>query len=296
MPPTRMKISITGRLRAGLNGTPDVQRPAATSAYERFQVWRKRPPGLWGGLLLPVPLLAGFTFLFHFVMGLQGPLPWLSERLCEMAWLIGVSMGLATLGQVLTRIRSESVWRTSMGRRHLDYSPRRWHYAVTFVIAAIPIVLLQLSPTFLDAWLDGVFRLQGLIGTGHPAIIGYTPDTANLTILLVYLLIDWQARRWILNIPPGRILGLHRELQRLGGRVGWREEVWNQTVVECVDRWLGEQSVSDASWLLFGDGLRHQRARFAALRKEILAAWAHTPPDIPRLQRAVALYRKQRVN
>jgi hypothetical protein len=296
VPPTRTKISITGRLLAGLNGTPIVQRPSVTTAFERFRVWRKRPPGLGGGLFLPVPLIAGLTLLLHLVIGMQAPLSWLSERACEMAWLVVVSTGLATLGQVLMRVRSESVWRSSMGRRHIDYSPHRWHYALSFLVAAIPLVLLQLSPVFVDVYLAGVFWLQRLIGSEHTSVIGYTPDPANLMVLLVYLLVDWQARRWILNIPPGRILGLHRELQRLGGRVGWREDVWNQTVSECVDRWLGEQNVSDASWLLVGDGLRQQRARFAALRKEVLAAWAHTPPDIPRLQRAVALYRKQRIS
>lgn len=292
--PIGTTLSSTARLRAGAADSQPGKRRRPPSAYERFQHWRKRPPGLWGALLLPVPVLAGLTLLLHLVVGAQAPLSWLSERVCEMAWLVAMSMGLATAGQALAKWRSEAVWRSGMGRRHLDYSPRRWHYALTFAIAAIPIVLLQVSPVCLDAYLDGVLRLQRLAGIGHASLIGYTPNVANLMVLVSYVLVDWQARRWILNIPPGRILGLHRELQRLGGRVGWRSDAWNHTVAECVDRWLSEHSLPDATWLLLGDGMRQQRMRFAMLRKEILAAWSQTPPDVPRLQNAVASYRKHR--
>ena len=134
-----------------------------------------RRAGPWGIMFGPVPLLALALGLFTLFapQALLGE--FLTSRLAELAWLGWVSFVLAAAGQALVMRVSDIVWRLTEGQRHVDYSPRAWHYHVATAIALLPLVLLQVSDGVLDFYLSTSLWLQSTIGSMQSPHVGYSP-------------------------------------------------------------------------------------------------------------------------
>ncbi|MDB5101492.1 MAG: hypothetical protein JWM80_5913 [Cyanobacteria bacterium RYN_339] len=245
-----------------------------------------RRAGPWGIVFAPLPVAAVLLGLYTLLApeALLGP--WLTGRLAELAWVAWAPFVLAAAAQALMLYASDFVWKLSEGQRHLDYSPRAWHYHVGVAIALFPLVLLQCSDTCLDLYLRCSLMLNTAVGSPHA---GYSPGLAHLLVLGALPAIHWQVRRVIVKIPCGRVWGLQRELARLRGSMAFQPDAWAQVVGEAFDRWLEDLAPPEID--VSGERARQHRLRWGGLRKELIEAWRETPPDLPRANRALSLYR-----
>ncbi|MEB3198526.1 MAG: hypothetical protein VKP62_15115 [Candidatus Sericytochromatia bacterium] len=269
---------------------PTVRRRVGRSGFVTERFGESANP--WAGLLLPLPGLAFTLQLGLLVAGL--PPSWRAgEASLHLAlWLLWVPFLLASALQGTRRLLAETRWRRTRGGLHLDWSARHWHYNLTFLLAFLPVVLLQFLPGVLDAYMLGLMQLLAFFGrTGH---VGYDPSPTNLWLVALWLPIWWQASRHITRIPPGRLLGLQRELARLRGEVTWGAEAWGMTVGDVVDHWLAELIPGAAEAPAAGASRRRARQLWATLRRELIASWVQTPPDLARANRAIDHFRTQR--
>lgn len=278
---------------------PDAPPPPADEATG----WRRlheavgletfgRPAGPWGALFAPLPLAAAALLATKALLWPAATLPWLADRVGEALYLLAAPFLLATLWHALARSASEAAWKASQGTRHLDWSPRVRHYLVALAVAAVPLLVLQLSAWALDRWLDLALWVQGLGGVAH---VGYDPGLSNMfTLIPVFPLVWWQAARLVAAVPAGRLLGMQRELARLRGALAWGPEAWGLAVGEAIDRWLADLAPGDGEAPLAGEGRRRHRQRWSALRRELVAAWVADVPDLARANRALHLYRRSR--
>lgn len=253
-----------------------------------------RPAGPWGALFAPVPLGAAAILAAKWIAVPHAAWAWGADRLGEALWLLVMPFVLATLAHAAAQAASEIAWRLSEGRRHLDWSPRRWHYVAAFALAALPLVALQLSTWLLDTYLTAAIALQSILGPLGALHLGYDQRLTNLFVVAVFPLVYWQAARIVEAVPPGRLLGLQRELARLRGAVAWGPDAWGEVVAEALDRWAADIAPGGDEIPRYGELNRRHRQRWAALRKEIVAAWQGTPPDLARANRALHLYRSSR--
>lgn len=253
-----------------------------------------RTAGPWGALFAPVPLGAAALLGAKWLAVPHGAYPWLADRAGEALWLMIMPFVLATCVHAAAQAGSEIAWRLSEGRRHIDWSPRRWHYAAAFGLAALPLLGLQVSAWLLDTYLAGAIAIQAVLGPLGAIHVGYDPRLTNLFVVAVFPLVYWQASRLVEAVPPGRLLGLQRELARLRGAVAWGPDAWGEMVAEALDRWAADIAPAGADVPQYGELKRRHRQRWAALRKEIVAAWQGTPPDLARANRALHLYRSTR--
>lgn len=253
-----------------------------------------RPAGPWGAVFAPVPLAAAGLLIAKWLLWPMGSLPWLADRAGEALYLLIAPFVLATLAHAACQAASEAAWRATEGRRQLDWSPRRWHYFVALFLAAQPLWVLQTSGWALDRYLDVSLWVRSVVGSMASGHVGYDPSLANLVTLAVFPLVAWQAGRIVSAVPPGRLLGLQRELARLRGALAWGPEAWGLAVGEAVDRWLADVAPRDGEAPLAGEGRRRHRQRWSALRRELVAAWVVEIPDLARANRALHLYRKHR--
>lgn len=253
-----------------------------------------RPAGPWGALFAPVPLGALALLGAKWLAVPHGTYPWLADRAGEALWLLIMPFVLTTLAHGAAQVVSEIVWRLSEGRTHLDWSPRRWHYGVGFAAAVLPLLALQVSSWLLDAYLGVVLATQSVLGPMSAVHVGYDPRLTNLFVVAVFPLVAWQATRIVAAVPPGRLLGLQRELARLRGAVAWGPDAWGEMVAEALDRWTADLAPREGEIPQAGEARRKHRQRWAALKKEIVAAWQGVPPDLARANRALHLYRSTR--
>ncbi len=288
-----------------LDGLDDDQDPAPPPTAEDGPGWRwlhaavglevfGRPAGPWGALFAPVPLAAAALLVTKWLLWPAGSLPWLADRVGEALYLLAAPFVLATLWHAAAQSASEAAWRASQGTRQLDWSPRRSHYVLALGLAALPLLVLQLSGWALDRYLDASLWVQSVIGPMAPGHIGYDPAIANLFTLAVFPLVYVQAARIVSAVPAGRLVGLQRELARLRGALAWGPEAWGLAVGDAVDRWLSDIAPRDGDAPLVGEGRRRHRQRWSALRRELVAAWVVAIPDLARANRALYLYRRSR--
>lgn len=285
---------------AGDRSAPAAEPPRPGKASRRRLAWGPRlelfgaPASPWRGLLLPLPWCAAVLQVLLLRLGASPQWPAFGTHLAEALWLLWAPFVLATGGHVVGRGLTHLVFRLTGGSRHLDTSPRRSHYAVAFALAAAPLVAVQLHLPALDAYMTLRFELMQRFFPGSVVYFGYTPDWANLWVLGVFPLVWWQASRLVAAIPPGRLLGLQRELARLRGELAWGPEAWGATVGEVVDRWLADLSPGVGEAPEAGESRRRHRQRWVVLRRELVAAWVGSPPDLPRANRAIELFRSGR--
>jgi hypothetical protein len=248
-----------------------------------------RPVGPWAALLTPVPVGAGLLWMALIAAGpaLAG-WPWLAARLTEAAWLCAAPIVLATVGQAIAMAVSNRLWRESEGERHLDYSPRAWHYAVAAVLAALPLVALQLSGRALNAYLTIAWQWHVWLAPGQPVHVGYNPDPGNLLVIGVLPVVMWQVRRILARVPCGRLLGFQRELAKLKGAVAWDAKAWGEVVGETFERWMADIVPSQTA----REEARRHRLRWMHLHREVIAAYQQPPADLARANRALATYRQ----
>jgi hypothetical protein len=247
-----------------------------------------RRAGPWGILFAPIPLVALALGLVAFAAPVGTLDGWLTSRLAELAWIGLVPFLLATTAQSLAQACSDFVWRLSEGTRHIDYSPRPWHFNVGVALTLLPLIGLQFSDGLLDLYLRvGLAFHSGM----KVPIASYDPGLAHLLVLGALPAIHWQVKRVIIKIPCGRIMGLQRELARLRGAVAWQADAWTMLVGDTFDRWLMDIEPPDLEQPIKGEHQRQHRLRWAGLRKEVIAAWQETPPDLARANRALSVYR-----
>lgn len=252
-----------------------------------------RRAGPWGIVFAPIPLTAlalGLAALFT-----PGNLldPWLASRFGELAWIGLLPFLLAASVQAIAMAISDFIWRLGEGACHVDYSPRVWHYHLGLAIAVLPLVLLQVSDGFLDLYLRAGLAIHTLMGTMKVPIAGYDPGFAHLLVLGALPAIHWQVRRVVVKIPCGRLWGFQRELARLRGIVTWQPDAWAAAVGDTFDQWLEDIAPRELEEQpITSERARQHRLRWAALRKEVIECWRQTPPDLPRANRALRLYRE----
>lgn len=279
------------------SSTPALPRPANAGLWRVLhghlgQEMFGRPAGPWGAIFAPVPLAGAFLLSVRQGLIVTGASPWLVDHVGEVGWCLFAPFVLATAGQAIARARSDHRWRESEGETHLDYSPRRWHYALAFAACALPVVALQISPWLLERYMAASLWLRtglGFAGAGH---VGYTPGPLHLLALGALPLVLWQAERLLRLVPCGRLLGLQRELARLRGAVAWEPEPWGALVAERFDAWLADLSPGAAHDGPVSEAKRRRRVRWAGLRKEVVASFSALPPDLPRANRALHAYRQ----
>lgn len=251
-----------------------------------------RPGRLRGMLFAPVPALALAGHLSLLLVG--APPQWFIQGVwaTEILWLLWAPFWLATAAHAALRAVSGVRWRRTRGTRHIDWSPRRNHYLIAFVVAALPLAWVQGSEQALDfyLWAAWYSRQWGIFP--GPAHIGYTPGWQNLWVLCTASAVWWQASRHVLRIPPGRLTGLQRELARLRGEVTWGPEAWGSAVGDAVDRWLNDLVPGAGAPPAPGASRWQQRQRWARLRREVIAAWVCSPPDLARANLALVAYRR----
>lgn len=269
------------------------QAPAAASSFDWLRAWfgRERfgfPVAPWGTLATPVPVGAGLLLAVRLFALPAHTWPWLADRLGEIAWVCLMPFVLATLGQAVAMAYSDHAWRESEGERHVDYSPRTWHYAVAVAIAAAPLFALQLSNRCLNAYLKLSWLAQSFVAPNRPVHVGYDPDLANLMVLGVLPLVFWQVHRLMRRIPCGRLLGFQRELGRLKGAVAWDAKAWTETVGAVFERWTADLLPADTG----SERARQHRLRWLNLYREVVAAYQQQPADLARANRALATYRQ----
>jgi hypothetical protein len=280
------------------DANPILQAPRPFVAPRRRVSWRGlhvavgqemfgRRAGPWGIAFAPVPL-AAFALGLYTLLAPEAWLgPWLTGRLAELAWVCWAPFVLAAAAQAMLLHASDFGWKLTHGERHLDYSPRAWHYHVAVAVAMLPLALLQVSDTCLDLYLRLQLAINSLVGTPHA---GYSPGLAHMLVLGALPAIHWQVRRVIVKIPCGRLWALQRELARLRGAVAFQPDAWAQVVGEAFDRWLADLAPPEID--VAGERARQHRLRWSGLRKEIVEAWRETPPDLARANRALSLYRE----
>ncbi|MEB3284470.1 MAG: hypothetical protein VKN33_04205 [Candidatus Sericytochromatia bacterium] len=239
----------------------------------------------------PIPLVALLSQTCLILFGIPPRWNTLGPQLAEVLWLLWGPFWLATLGHVVLRSVSGVIWQRSRRLKHLDWSPRRWHYGTSFILAALPIILVQWSDVALEHYLWLTWYSQQWSIVSASAHAGYNPTWENLWVLIACLPVGWQASRYVQEIPPGRLLGLQRELARLRGEVTWGPEAWGATVGEAVDRWLADLIPGAGAPPAPGASRWQQRQRWARLRREMIAAWVCTPPDLERANRAIQSFR-----
>lgn len=261
-------------------------------AFARPEFWGQ-PGNLRGVLLAPLPGLALAGHLALLMLGPPPQWPTLGTQGAEVLWLLWAPFWIATLAHAMWRSISDLRWLQSRGLRHIDWSPRRSHYVASFVLAAIPLVVVQWHEKALDLYLWVVWNSHQWGIFQGPSHVGYTPGWQNLWVLLAGLAVGWQASRHILQIPPGRLMGLQRELARLRGEVTWGPEAWGSAVGEAVDRWLSDLIPGAGAPPSPGASRWQQRQRWARLRREIIAAWVCSPPDLVRANLAIENYRRR---
>jgi hypothetical protein len=267
--------------------------PAQPAGWTRVHVWLGlevfgRPASPWAALITPVPLAALMLLAVRVFAPPPGAWPWLADRVTEAAWVCMMPFVFATIAQAVAMAVSNHLWRETEGERHLDYSPRAWHYWVGVAIAALPLAALQLSPLVLDWYLNASLSLQVWLFPGKPVHVGYDPDPANLLVLGVLPLVMWQVRRLLARIPCGRLLGFQRELARLKGAVAWDQKAWGEMVGETFARWVADLAPSSLS----REKARQHRIRVMNLQREVAAAYSQAPTDLARANRALATYRQ----
>jgi hypothetical protein len=280
------------------DANPILQAPRPFPAMGRRVSWRGfhqavgqemfgRRAGPWGIAFAPVPLAAFALGVYALAAPDAWLGPWLTGMLGELAWVAWMPFLLAAAAQAAARAVSDFTWKLTHGERHLDYSPRAWHFHVALAIVMVPLLLLQAS----DAVLDGYLRVELWINTlmGHPHA-GYSPGWTHLLVLGLLPAVHWQVRRVIVKVPCGRLWGLQRELAKLRGAVAFQPDAWAQVVGEAFDRWLADLAPPEIDTP--GEHARQHRLRWAALRKEVIEAWRETPPDLARANRALSLYRQ----
>jgi hypothetical protein len=253
------------------------------------------PASPWSALLAPLPWLALLLQLLLIRLGTSPGWPAVAMHAIEALWLLWAPWWLASVGHGVGRWVSEAVFHATKGRRHLDASARRWHYGLAFGVCALPLALVQWHGATLEAYMTLRIVLVRALGPAGTVHVGYDPDLTNMWVLAVFPVVLWQAGRAVGRIPPGRLLGLQRELARLRGELAWGTEAWAATVGEVVDRWLGDLGPGLGAAPEAGESRRRQRQRWLALRRELVAAWVGSPPDLPRANRAIEQYRSGRV-
>jgi hypothetical protein len=279
-----------------------LQTPAPFFVPERAWSWRwlhravgqemfGRRAGPWGIVFAPVPLVAlllGTIALLAPAGTLDG---WLVGRLGELAWIGLLPFLLAACLQTVLQVCSDFIWRLSEGSRHLDYSPRMWHFQLGVAIAVLPLVGLQFSDDLLDLYLRFGLAIHTHLGGMKVPIASYDPGLVHLLVLGGLPALHWQVKRVVVKIPCGRILGLQRELARLRGAVAWQPDAWAMLVGDSFDRWLADIEPPDPEQPIKGERQRQHRMRWTGLRKEVIGAWQGTPPDLARANRALSVYR-----
>lgn len=250
-----------------------------------------RPAGPWGALFAPVPLV-GLGLLALRLLPLPGGWSWLMTRLGELGWLMLAPFVLATVVQGVAMGVSEARFRASGGQEHRDCSPRAWHYYGAIALTALPVVLLQLGGPFLDFYLQLSMKWHLLFGSLRAAHVGYSPHPANLIVLAALPAVFWQVKRLLLLLPCGRLTGMQRELARFRTAVSWDAEAWSQLVGDTFDRWLDDVAPKNLEDPPATEAQRLFRRRWAALRKDVVASFVASPPDLPRANRALMQYRE----
>ncbi|MEB3223048.1 MAG: hypothetical protein VKS61_13305 [Candidatus Sericytochromatia bacterium] len=253
------------------------------------------PASPWGALLTPLPWLALALQVLLLHLGNAPGWPAAGVHATEALWLLWAPWWLVTVGHGLGRWASEGVFLATRGQVHVDASPRRWHYALAFAVCAAPLVVIQWHGATLEAYMTLRIMLARALSPAGTVHVGYDPSVTNLWVLAVFPLVAWQAGRAVGRIPPGRLLGLQRELARLRGELAWGTEAWGATVGQVIDRWLADLGPGLGEAPEAGESRRRQRQRWLALRRELVAAWVGTPPDLPRANRAVEQYRSGRL-
>jgi hypothetical protein len=247
-----------------------------------------RPVSPWAALLTPVPVGAFLLMVVRLFALPQHTWPWLADRLGEAAWVVWGGFAFATVGQAIAMAWSNRVWRETEGEKHLDYSPRGWHYVVGVLVAMLPIAGLQLSSKVLNAYLRVSWQLQSWVFPGQPVHAGYDPDLGNLLVVGVLPVVLWQARGVVARIPCGRLLGFQRELARLKGAVAWDAKAWGEAVGETFERWMADVHPIGAG----AKRERQHRLRWMHFTREVVAAYQAQPADLARANRALATYRQ----
>jgi hypothetical protein len=237
----------------------------------------------WAALSWPLPIASALLMLVVVTGTIHWP--WLAWRAIEVAYLCWMPFFLSAGGQAIARHLSNAAWKNKTNTP-LDYSPRAWHYVVAVGVCALPLVLLQFVPAFLDSALLAFLRVQSMLAFGAPAQIGYDPDAANLLTLGVLPVVFWQVKRSLLRIPSGRLLGMQRELTRLRGSVAWDTEAWAHLVGDCFDRWLMDVQP------LPGKRRARQTAAWQAFRRETIQSYQRAPWDLVRANQALWRYRQ----
>lgn len=248
-----------------------------------------KPAGPLSTLVTPVPLGAMLLLAVNTWLLPAGAWPWLTARLTEIAWIALVPFVLAIAGQQLARAVSKAMVKRSGGDRFIDFSARAWHYHVAIAVAAAPLVALQASEAFLDAYLGWRIRLGTLFGSG---VAGYDPDWGNLIVFGVLPLVLWQVGRILAVIPAGRLTLFQHELARLRRSVSWKPEAWQAAVTETFDRWFADLMPAGPGARMSGEQDRKARQRWAAFRKEAIASFGTTPPDVERANAALSAFRQ----
>jgi hypothetical protein len=269
--------------------SPPVPPVSGRSGMEQFG----QPGRLRNVLQAPLPALAlGLHGLLLF-FGMPPQWPAAGTRVAELLWLLWAPFWGATLWHVVLRILSNVRWKRSRGLKHLDWSPRRGHYLAAFFLAACPLIVAQWSEKALDLYLWASWYSQQWNVLSRSAHVGYTPGVDILWVILAAAApVWWQATRYIQAIPPGRLQGLQRELARLRSEVTWGPEAWGTTVGEVLERWLKEIIPGSGSPPAPGASRWRQRQRWVRLRREIVAAWVSSPPDLTRANQALANFRR----
>ncbi|HEY9722595.1 MAG TPA: hypothetical protein V6D47_11290 [Oscillatoriaceae cyanobacterium] len=278
------------------NATLSQLRPTSPGPWQRLraafgQESFGRPTGPWRTLATPVPLGAMMLYLARVALLPPSTWLWAVQRLNEIAWLLWAPFALATLGQAIAMGLSARRWRETEGELHLDYSPRAWHYGLATGVVALPLVLLQGCPPFLDLYLSVQLRLASTFGHVASVHVGYNPDWSNLVVLGVLPLVAWQTKRLLASIPCGRLLAFQREIARLRRAVAWEDVAWEGVVADTFDRWVEDllPPMPDAP---VADRDRRLRQRWGGLRREVVLSFIASPPDLLRANRALALFRQ----